>query len=375
MRSAALFASKFLMSTNRIHLAHIDGLRALCAFWVLLYHANGTGRIFPALPFFLGWIAWGHFAVPAFIVISGFCLMLPVVRKGEIAGGARHFYWKRVRRILPPYYAALLLFALLNHVTNKKDIISHILLLHNLRPDTFYGGMNYSFWSIAVECQIYVVFPLFAALYHRWSLRIILPVLLAAYLANAALQNTSLWGLCLHYTGLFALGAAGAVVAFHPGARIAAWRERFPWTAAAAGLALVLLLAAALLGHPPRYAGNDMTWISGLQISAYNLLTALAVVCLLVAATVRDGPLRRALSCRPLVWSGTFSYSLYLLHQPLVNLFAERWVSRHSMTPPAAAPCFLFLIGPAIVAASYVFHRVFERPFMSLSAKPAPDAA
>ena len=72
----------------RVHLAHIDGLRALCALWVLAFHAYVIGHIFPdPLPLFLQWIKWGGLAVPAFIVISGFCLMMPVVKTGKIAGG------------------------------------------------------------------------------------------------------------------------------------------------------------------------------------------------------------------------------------------------------------------------------------------------
>ena len=346
----------------RLHLAHIDGLRALCALWVLLFHALDASR--RSAPFALRWITWGHFAVPAFIAISGFCLMMPVVQRGEIKGGAKQFYWRRVRRILPPYYAALLLFIVMHQVTSRRQIISHLLLLHNLSPDTFHGNINASFWSIAVESQIYILFPLFILLWRRaGTVRGVGAALIVSYLANAALIHTSLWGLCLHYIGLFAVGAAGAVCAFSAQAEVVRFRERLAWPAAA--FFLTLLLFALMECVPFPRDGYPMNGMSGLQISAYNLFIAAIVACLLVAATLRDNVVRRALSWTPLVWLGSFSYSLYLLHQPLVLWFWRRFAANHHLSLGASVLLFLFVVVPGIIGASYLFHRLFERPFMT----------
>ena len=225
----------------RIHLAYIDGLRAVCALWVLLYHAVGK----TPLPKVLRWINWGHFAVPAFIVISGFCLMLPVTRKNGELGSALTFYQRRARRILPPYYLALFLFVLMQGVTDWRDIGLHVLLLHNLTPTTFYG-INGSFWSIAVEWQIYWLFP---AIVWGWgklgAKTVVLTALSAAYALNFALAQTSLWGLCVHYVGLFTIGAGAAWIAFHPSLQttrlqspLAALRHHDRCSAVAAGRAL-----------------------------------------------------------------------------------------------------------------------------------------
>src|SRR5689334_14181642 len=97
------------------HLDYLDGLRALAALFVLFCHALQSPWPYiysryppPALHLFTGWLYHGHFAVDVFIVLSGFCLMLPVVRgDGTLRGGAKRFFRRRARRILPTYYGAL----------------------------------------------------------------------------------------------------------------------------------------------------------------------------------------------------------------------------------------------------------------------------
>src|SRR5688572_23981724 len=101
----------------RPHLAHIDGLRALAALVVFVNHAYaqvwnpGRGQFPDGVfsPFTYSLVA-GHLCVTVFIVISGFCLALPVVATdGELRGGALAFFKRRARRILPPYYGAVAL--------------------------------------------------------------------------------------------------------------------------------------------------------------------------------------------------------------------------------------------------------------------------
>src|SRR5438067_7057279 len=94
------------------HLDFLDGLRALAAIYVLLHHAwlqiwewHLPGPFTRRLT---GWLYFGHFGVVVFIVLSGFCLMLPVVRgDGTLRGGAKTFFQRRALRILPPYYVAI----------------------------------------------------------------------------------------------------------------------------------------------------------------------------------------------------------------------------------------------------------------------------
>src|SRR5205807_888516 len=108
---------------------------------------------------FVWLFGFDHYAVTTFIVISGFCLMLPVaIAGGTLKGGAKQFYQRRARRILPPYYAALALsvaIALARGVpVTNGSLISHALLIHDFGASWIFD-INGALWSIAVEWQLY----------------------------------------------------------------------------------------------------------------------------------------------------------------------------------------------------------------------------
>ena len=104
-------AAKAVQKGDAQRLDFIDSLRALAALYVMIchaYHEPGNGYHASWLINHIG-LSYGHVAVDVFIVISGFCLMLPVTRRNGELGSVRDFMRRRVRRILPPYYAALIL--------------------------------------------------------------------------------------------------------------------------------------------------------------------------------------------------------------------------------------------------------------------------
>lgn len=83
---------------GRLHLAAVDGLRALAALFVVAHHIHRTlwwpNSPPPGIRPFVSPLLYGHYAVSVFIVISGFCLMLPVIRAdGMLPGGVVRFIW------------------------------------------------------------------------------------------------------------------------------------------------------------------------------------------------------------------------------------------------------------------------------------------
>lgn len=377
-------SSAAVSSAAPARLGYVDGLRALAALYVVVSHMvsevwqyNDPPAGLPSLlarPF-----SYGHYAVSVFIVLSGFSLMLPVARRGNrLPWGVWGFYWRRARRILPPYYLAmalslLLIWLLIGQKTGThwdvslpvtgRSIVAHLLLTQNLSA-TDSTTINHAFWSVAMECQIYLFFPAFVLLWRRYS-----P--LFATLALVGLSLALLFWLTLtwvgrlpyyagftfvpQYFGLFAIGMCAASVYTAPTPRVQRLSDRRVWEIAA----LVCFATLALT-------------IDVWPIYILDLLTAIGAVGLLLAAA-RPGkrnPVRAILAWRPLVWIGGFSYSVYLIHAPLVQLL---W--QYGLRPLGfglgALPTYLalFITGvPLIVAAAWGFWWVAERPF--LNSKP-----
>ena len=376
----------------RIRLEFLDGLRGLAAFYVMLFHMGTPAGLPSGLALVWEWTHFGRSAVGVFIVLSGYSLMLPVARSadGRLRGGFGDYIKRRSLRILPPYYAAMaIIIALLlaaKHLGNSigalshnihaddltvRNIISHVFLLQNwVDFGKWNGSIESSMWSVSVEWQIYFLFPLLLLpLWRRFGLAApIIAGLLIGILPLAALSKehnfswASPW-----YVGLFAMGMAGATISFSREPKMQRLHERLAWGhLAAAGLGLFLLAAVWLDFHHLRNESAAMCLAVGLDI-----LVGLATTCLIVSCTrsahvagpdsdKRPPLILRLLESRWAISLGAFSYSLYLVHVPIV-LKLGQWAGSH-FSPVRA---FLVEIAgiPFVLAAAYLFHLAFERRF------------
>src|SRR5881275_118675 len=159
-------------------LAGLDGLRGLAALFVVVNHV--FLRAFPGhpvdhAPFWAGPFIYGRFAVIVFIVLSGFSLALSPARHSWRLDAVSRFAQRRARRILPAYWAALafsLAVAWLvvpqpgHGVPDAKSVLVNGLLVQNVVGA---HSPNSAFWSMAVEVQLYLVFPLLLLMVRRWS--------------------------------------------------------------------------------------------------------------------------------------------------------------------------------------------------------------
>jgi peptidoglycan/LPS O-acetylase OafA/YrhL len=359
----------------KAHLAFIDGLRAIAALFVMVCHAYfepANGYYASRLMNHLG-LTYGHIAVDLFIVVSGFCLMLPIVRRGGQMPPLRQFFTRRAIRILPPYYASLLLSCLFI-VTVAHDVtgtvwdnslpltapqfFAHLLLIHDLPLGLPGGSINYPLWSIAVECQVYLFLPLLALSFRRvgtpWTLAWAVSLGLLLHGAfQGRLDSATPW-----YLGLFTLGAAAA--------REALSRPQLYWRPLANGLwALVALV---IIAKGKLFFASYSPYLD----TIIGLAAALTMAATFGDAPTRKFRLTRWLSWSPLARVGLFSYSLYLVHAPLLHA-CDLVLSR--LFHPAPVPMFLLLLGmtPLIVAAAYGFYLLFEKPFLTARRPPAPE--
>jgi peptidoglycan/LPS O-acetylase OafA/YrhL len=314
-------------------------------------------------PWWLGWLLYGHMAVAIFIVVSGFSLgMAPMRNGGSLSGGVRRFLRRRAWRILPAYWAALILSILVTAVLLRPEIgpgaWTRTLIVHGLLLQDVVGSEtpNGALWSIAIEWQIYFVFPLILLIGRRTSVSIaVLITAVAVLLAHAAAGLGSplhkIDGFTPQFLALFTLGT----LAVWLGAGDRASRLRRPLAAVATVALGSFLLLAATQGSEWMVA--RFFWM--------DLLFGVGVASVL--ALIHAGgfvPVRRILASRMALWLGLFSYSLYLVHAPIVGALEKYAFGPMDLPPLAKFGVALALGLPVILALAYGFHLLFEAPFL-----------
>lgn len=337
------------------HRLYLDGVRGAAALVVIIHHLWLQAK----LPFTL----YGHFAVGLFIVLSGFCLALPVAaNEGTIPGGVFRYYARRALRILPPYYLCLALSVLLVNIWHLETISSqalttHLFLIHDayLRDDL---AINSPLWTIAVEWRIYLVFPLLVLASRFWgAVPTAIICGLTSEMVYRCLQDTSinvgLHGVSPHYLTLFAMGMLGAgIVQGREQILARGWAGWLWWPIV--GVLSYLVYSA---GTAPQSAARPWDYVVGLWATA-----------LLVLISIPAGKWARLLfSFRPLVWCGMIGYSLYLLHMPLIRILEKYLQGSNILTSHTDAMTrFWYMTGiglPAILLASCIFFFLCELPF------------
>jgi len=357
---------------------YVEGLRALACLTVVFNHA--IGESYPSvynvsipenLSLLRLWFAFGHHAVTAFIVISGFCLGLPAAShqfKREIGWGT--FMFRRIARILPPYYAALIISLIIAWAffpspvgihfdfsahPRTMDILSHILILQNVVGT---GQINYSLWSIATELHIYAGFPLLVRVLSRrdgWFLALL--GVLISFALSFLLLETRLSRAYVHLAGAFIVGVAASWVVSRDHENNVANTLRKMSKHVAIGVMTAVIAWTIIL---PRSSYKAF-------ILPHDFLVMIAIGSVLIWCSSMSGFGRKILEFKPLVWLGERSYSLYLLHVPLQALFVKIGISLFDLSHNERL-VFLMTIGLGLlVCLTWVFHRFVEIPAMSLS--------
>lgn len=362
-------------SAARERFAYLDGLRAAAALFVLVHHAFcmaypvGLG-VWPqgSLGYAIGWMVYGHFGVTVFIALAGYSLGLGVATLGgRLPAGFFGYMKSRAWRILPPYWAALVLTVILATTligeasgthwdqslpVNPNRWVVDALLLQDVFPGP---STAYTFWSIAVEWHIYLLLPLILLFRRRttWAIAVFAAVALAAAVLIVSLVSPtigrfgiqSLWAT---YYIVFAL-AVGACVAVRTHSP---WIRRLPLKSI--GLSLVACVVFLCLTNSYEWVYANYYWI--------DLLVGVATICLISAMMLGTSPrTARAFSWRPLAVVGTFSYSLYLIHAQVLQLFWQTFVRPFSLDRSDTL-VVLWLAGvPASIAVSYGFYLLVEK--------------
>lgn len=341
----------------------LDGLRGLAALYVVLFHCwlyTFPGYPHSSAPAWLDVLMFGRLAVVFFLVLSGFSLAISPARHGWRSGGVAQFLRRRAWRILPPYWAALAMSLVISRLLVPASHFgpptgASIVVFGLVAQDMVHAPTpNGAFWSIGVEAELYVLFPLLLLVRRRLSATAVvacvtLPVIALGLMAPHANPVEGDNRLALHLAPVFVAGMIGAAIV------VATDRvRRLPW-AWFAVLAAAPVLALGY-GQGSVWTVHHYFWI--------DLAVAPAMTMLLAAvATGRPAILVRLLTTRPIRSLGDFSYSLYLIHLPIVMVVIRR-VAPHFVSPGMPTFCFTLLLAlPVSVFGSWLFSRVFEMPF------------
>lgn len=330
----------------------IDGLRAVAVIPVILFHA--------AIPGFSG----GFVGVDIFFVISGFLITSIIVAdmEGPTGFSIVRFYERRARRILPALFAMLAISTLAAYVVllptelweYGKNLLGAALFFSNIThmfQGGYFGGPVelkplLHTWSLSVEEQFYVLYPLFVVVFFRiFGHRGLIVSVGIASLASLALAH---WAGPRHPTLNFfllptrawELGLGGLCALYLERHSLPSGKWRNP--IAALGLAMVFYAIFRL---------DETVQFPGL----WALVPVLGTVLILLFSST--GTLvHRLLSWRPVVGIGLISYSAYLWHQPLLAFTRLGF-------QPAPSPLTLAALIAATFGLAYGSWRWIEKPF------------
>lgn len=368
----------------------LDGLRGVAAFVVVLYHITlvvpavssiYVGGVSPS-PHSIQWWLYrtplrlfvaGHEAVLIFFVLSGFVLTLPLTRVGGPRWSWRAYYPRRLCRLYLPVWAALAL-ALLLALVVTRDVHFGSSWLASHKPPTahavgkdgvlLFGTSNLDspLWSLRWEVWFSLLLPVMFGLLlllrvRRWwpaAVLLLVGMSLASRFAAVVDALPVSWmtvGL-LQYLPVFGIGMLLALnrdQVERIGARIsgAAW-----W--AVTVVALLMVVSPSLVGAPGAPFG---------AVKAATYAASLLGAATLVFIALEWAGAGRTLESRPVQWAGSRSFTIYLIHEPIVVATALS-VKAHSFLPwmLIAVP-----LVPVILLVAEVFYRFVEKRTHRLS--------
>ena len=358
------------------HVLSLDGVRGLAILMVLAHNLNvlvgrqsRAGRAIDLVDD-LGWVG-----VQLFFVLSGFLITGILLDTRESDNYYRAFLGRRVLRIFPLYYGTLAV----------AFVVLPLVGSHHPPPDGQIWLWTYTsnwaapaghdnpefphFWSLAVEEQFYLVWPLVVrALSHRRLLALCIGLGIAAFgirlgmrLGGVGPQPVYMWTICR--MDALAAGAAVATILRMP--RAAAWVEHrsraIGW--AALGLAVAGFL---FTRGDPRTTGRSQTVGYSVLAVAFGVLVFAAVM----AEARRRSLLHRALAWRPLRALGIYSYGMYVFHVPIHRAIGlpllQRWVSDDESVGAKIGIAYFAAVSAATFAAAVVSYHLVERRFLAL---------
>lgn len=347
----------------------IDSLRGVAILMVILYHVHAWIPGLSTLPsWYMFPVSLGFSGVDLFFVLSGFSLYYAWLRQEQATGQVfiQKYYWRRFWRIYPPYIIAFFVpwipVLIATPAEAIKEALWHIFLLHNYSEQYFYGA-NGPLWSIAVEAQFYVLFPLIVLGMKRWG---IVQVVLAGIIIGLLYRT----GVYLYFDELTYRQVPKPYLQGF-------WLARIPNFLLGIGLAYQWVTLSETKKHNPNrglailglgVATLAFTWGFIYYFRHVSMIIrelGFAVGYTLIVYGTLQGALQSFLSSRWLLFSGKISYSLYLTHAPVIlflGMLAQKFIGDVSVLQGLLVMLFAILVSYGV---AWLYYRWVETPFFN----------
>ena len=407
----------------------LDGVRAVACLSVMSFHLNlfscvgnvwspyldNIGALFSSIALL------GETGVMLFFILSGFLLFLPFAKAmllDQPWPSLRRYYVRRVLRILPGYYAALLLITLYLHPEYFQPAHIHefwLFLTFRMDFPITYQQLNAPFWTLAIEFQFYMLLPLIAWLMSKcvrcgrspfrvvkimfclvlliiwglftryWGFIMTSPSVNKPLLPDSIVTiiKPYIFGTSGKYFEVFAIGMLIAVAYIQlqntpDNSRLKSRLRRLSPLLFVSGL--IVLNAVDVWHYYVVYMhGRSLHFLDAYQgflVSFKDVLNpfgfALGYGCCLFAILHGPNALKRPFEWAPLCWIGCISYSLYIWHDPFVLFFLSTFLPKFQQlgwSRPAQYIIYAAWIVVTTFPLSLTFYRWVEMPGIRLGEK------
>ena len=375
-------------SDRTAHVDILDGLRGIAIAFVMWFHVweitwqGAAFTVFGREIDFTFLARMGFVGVEIFFFVSGFCLFWPYARalaERRPMPTVKHFAYRRFIKIVPSYLLALVVLVALGSERDRslddgiKDVLAHVFFVHTWFQ-SYFGSIDGVLWSLGVEVQFYVIFPLVVLAFVRWPRATALGLVALAFVWRYAVEQCCATGPYNHfhqlanqlpaYLDLFAIGmfAAWIVAVVLPSVTFTQRVRVIGTLVALAGCAWVV----GLIGNVDSVRGMH-DYAEHWQV--WNRFPFGAALLVVTVGSVAAFPLwHRLFANRVLVFLSVISYNAYIWHQLVARGLLWLKIPPIATTDPHNDPHWQLLALPiyllAGVAVASVLTYAFERPLL-----------
>lgn len=363
------------MAGNRLGV--LDGLRGIAIVLVVWFHTWQISWLPAPAPWLQFIPETGFIGVDLFFFISGFVIVYPFVRarlEGKPRPSWGGFAYRRAIKIVPSYLLSIALVFVIGYEHAEqsggilRDIVTHVLFVHNWFANT-YGSINGVLWTLAVEMQFYVAFPLMCYAFLRWPYWSVAGFLAIAVVFRSAAAGSFYFLQLIEqlpaYLDFFACGMLTAYV------YVALRKRPLPGVAQYAATAIALLGFVGLIALMESLFSIRYEHDGFARWQVINR-TWLALDCVLIAlGSLFGAPLWKRILANPLlVFFSIISYNWYIYHQVVAReLWWQRlppWIGADPHSDLHWQFWYSVIAFPATILVAAIVTYAFERPLLRL---------